>query len=56
MERVEAERIVTAFAAPENQGKAVLALDGHMIERLHLAAAQRVLVLAAAIKEKEGAA
>ena len=56
MERVEAEKIVTAFAAPENQGKAVLALDGHMIERLHLAAAQRVLVLAAAIKEKEGAA
>ena len=35
-ERAEAEKIVTAFAAPENQGKAVLALDGHMIERLHL--------------------
>lgn len=51
-ERAEAEKIVTAFAAPENQGKAVLALDGRMIERLHLVAAQRVLVLAAAIEEK----
>ena len=50
---MEAETIAAAFAAPENQGKAVIALDGRMIERLHLTEAERVLVLAAAIAERE---
>jgi citrate lyase subunit beta/citryl-CoA lyase len=52
-ERREAEIIVAAFARPENQAKGVIALDGRMVERLHLAEAERVLVLAAAIAERE---
>jgi citrate lyase subunit beta/citryl-CoA lyase len=46
--------VVAAFALPENSDKAVIALDGRMIERLHLTEAERVLTLAAAIKEGEG--
>ncbi len=53
-ERAAAEQVVAAFAKPENQDKAVIALDGRMVERLHLAEAERVLVLAAAIAEREG--
>ncbi len=53
-ERAAAEEVVAAFARPENQNKAVIALDGRMVERLHLAEAERVLVLAAAIAEREG--
>lgn len=53
-EEVEAaEAVAAAFALPENNGKGVIALQGHMVERLHLVAAERVLVLAAAIAEKE---
>lgn len=52
-ERAAAEKIVRAFAEPENQTKGVIALDGRMVERLHLAEAERVLVLAAAIEERE---
>jgi len=54
VECAEAKTIVAAFARPENQNKAVIAYDGRMLERLHLAEAERVLVLAAAIKEREG--
>ena len=53
VECAEAKTIVAAFARPENQNKAVIAYDGRMLERLHLAEAERVLVLAAAIKERE---
>jgi len=42
-----ARAIVAAFAAPDAAGKGVIRLDGRMIERLHLAAAQRLLALAA---------
>ena len=52
-ERQAAEAVVAAFALPENQDKGVIALDGRMLERLHLEQAERVLVLAAAIEEKE---
>ena len=48
-ELAEAEAIVKAFAAPENAGKGVIALDGRMVERLHLAEAERLLAQAAAI-------
>ena len=39
----EAHALVAAFALPENAGKGVIALDGRMAERLHLARAERLL-------------
>jgi citrate lyase subunit beta/citryl-CoA lyase len=44
----EARRIVEAFALAENAGKGVIVLDDRMVERLHLAQAQRLLARAAA--------
>jgi citrate lyase subunit beta/citryl-CoA lyase len=46
----EAAEIVAAFELPENSGKNVLALDGRMVERLHLIQAEKLLAKAAAIK------
>jgi citrate lyase subunit beta/citryl-CoA lyase len=54
-EIAEAERIVAVFARPENRRKGVVGLDGRMLERLHLAEAERTLVLAAAIAGGSGA-
>lgn len=45
----EARRVVAAFDAPENQDQGVIALDGRMVERLHVEAARRVLTLAEVI-------
>jgi citrate lyase subunit beta/citryl-CoA lyase len=42
----EAEAIVSAFAAPEHAGRGVIALDGRMVERLHLEQARRLLAKA----------
>jgi len=42
----EARKIVAAFAVPENAGKGVISLDGRMVERLHLAQAERLLAKA----------
>jgi citrate lyase subunit beta/citryl-CoA lyase len=53
-ERESAGEIAAAFARPENSDKGVISLDGRMVERLHLVEAERVLVLAAAIAEREG--
>ncbi len=53
-ERAAAEKAVAAFARPENRDRGVIALDGRMLERMHLAEAERVLTLAAAIEEREG--
>ena len=39
--------IVAAFELPENSAAGVIALDGHMVERLHLDEARRTLALAA---------
>ena len=39
----EAEAIRSAFARPENAGKGVISIDGKMVERLHLAQAERLL-------------
>ena len=39
----EAEAIRSAFARPENAGKGVISIDGRMVERLHLAQAERLL-------------
>jgi len=40
-----ARRVVVAFAAPEAAGKGAIRLDGAMVERLHLAEAERLLAL-----------
>ena len=42
----EARAVVAAFALPENVGKGAIALDGRMVERLHLAEAERLLARA----------
>ena len=42
----EAEAIQTAFALPENSGKGVISIGGKMVERLHLAQAERLLARA----------
>lgn len=54
-ECAEARAVVAAFAIPDNQQKAVIAHEGRMLERMHLAEAERVLVLAEAIGERKGA-
>ena len=41
-----AERIVAAFARPEAAGQGAINVDGEMVERLHLAEAERLLTLA----------
>jgi len=38
-----AQRVIAAFALPENDGKGAIRLDGEMVERLHLAEAERVV-------------
>ena len=45
-----ARRIVAAFDHPDHAGLGVISLDGKMVERLHLAMAQRVLALAGAMR------
>ncbi len=41
-----ARRIVTAFQEPEARDRGVIRLDGKMVERLHLAHAEKVLAIA----------
>ncbi|AIT07131.1 malyl-CoA thiolesterase [Sphingomonas taxi] len=41
-----ARAVVTAFAAPDATGRGAIRLDGAMVERLHLAEAERILALA----------
>lgn len=49
----QAEKILAAFNLPQNKGKAVIAVDGCMIERLHAEQAERVLAHAQAIAERD---
>ena len=49
-----ARTVVAAFAAPENAGKGVLKADGKMVERLHLAEAERLIAIAEAIAARAG--
>ena len=49
-EIAEAHRVIDAFARPENRARGVIALDGRMVERLHVDAARRTLALAEAIE------
>ena len=51
-EIAEAEAIVAEFARPENKSRGVVAMDGKMVERLHLESAQDLLAKARSIKEK----
>ena len=44
-----ARTVAAAFDSPENAGKGVLKVEGKMVERLHLAQAQRLIGLADAI-------
>ncbi|RWN31083.1 MAG: CoA ester lyase [Mesorhizobium sp.] len=45
----EARSVKEAFALAENAGQGVIALNGRMVERLHLAQAEKLLAKAAAI-------
>lgn len=45
----EARAVKDAFSLAENAGKGVIALNGKMIERLHLAQAEKLLAKAAAV-------
>lgn len=38
-----ARAVVAAFSLPQNRGKGVLSIDGRMVERLHLAQAERLI-------------
>jgi citrate lyase subunit beta/citryl-CoA lyase len=49
-----ARTVTAAFAAPENAGKGVLKVEGKMVERLHLAEAERVIAVSAAIAALKG--
>lgn len=41
-----AQRVIAAFALPENISKGVITVEGKMVERLHLAMAERVAAMA----------
>jgi len=49
-----AEKVITAFAAPENFAQNVLQVEGKMVERLHEEMAFRTLKIAEAIAAAEG--
>lgn len=48
-----AEKVIAAFAQPENQGKGAIQVDGKMVELLHLEEAKRTVALAEAIARDE---
>ena len=49
-EEVEwAEKVLAAFARPENAGKGVISVEGQMVERMHELMAERVIETATAI-------
>ena len=52
-EAAEALAIVSAFAAPDNAGKAVVSLAGRMVEKLHADQAGRLLAKADMINERK---
>lgn len=51
----DARDVIEAFAHEDNAGKAVVSVDGRMLERLHLAQAERVVAMADAIAALEKA-
>lgn len=48
-----ARTIVAAYEAPENAGRGVLKVEGRMVERLHLAQAERLIAVAEAIGARQ---
>jgi citrate lyase subunit beta / citryl-CoA lyase len=48
----EASEVAAAFSLPENAGRNVIALDGRMVERVHLIQAEKLLAKAAAIGKR----
>ena len=48
----DARLVVEAFGRPENAGKGVIGMDGRMVERLHLTAAERILAQADTIARR----
>jgi citrate lyase subunit beta/citryl-CoA lyase len=50
-----ARTVAAAYAAPENAGKGVIKVEGRMVERLHLAQAERLIAVAGAIAALEEA-
>jgi citrate lyase subunit beta/citryl-CoA lyase len=44
-----ARKVVAAFALPENATKGVIKLEGRMVERLHLAMAERIISISEAV-------
>ena len=46
-----AKHVIEAFALPGNRGKGVISLDGRMVELLHLAQAERLVAIDAAIRQ-----
>ena len=48
-------KIIDAFGQPENAQKGVIVVDGHMVERLHFAMAQRTVAIAEQIRQMEAA-
>ena len=52
-EAAEALAIVSAFAAPDNAGKAVIDLRGRMVEKLHAEQAERLLAKVDLINERK---
>jgi citrate lyase subunit beta/citryl-CoA lyase len=53
-EITSAHKIISAFEQPENNGKGAIALDGRMVERLHLEMARVTVALAEAIDANSG--
>jgi citrate lyase subunit beta/citryl-CoA lyase len=49
-----AQAVVDAFGLPENAGKGVIAIDGRMVERLHLTQAERLLARASGLQTGKG--
>ena len=53
-EVAEARKIIAAFELPENAARGAIQLDGRMVERLHLAEAERRIAIAEAIAAHQG--
>ena len=51
-----ARTVITAFAEPQNAERGVITVEGRMVERLHLAMAERVVAIADAIASRNAGA
>ena len=53
-EIISARKVIAAFEQPENRTKGAIALDGRMVERLHLEIARAMIIVADAIDAGAG--